>query len=46
MDNSLRELVRNILSDCKIDVDVVEKEDPEFIEYLGNQILDWHNNNK
>ena len=46
MNNSLKQLVRMILSDCKLDPDEVEESDPEFINYISNEILKWHNENK
>jgi hypothetical protein len=44
--NSLTQLVRNILDDCKLDVDAIEECDPDFIGYISDRILQWHNENK
>jgi len=44
--DSLNQLVRSILSDCKMDVDEVEESDPEFISYIADKIKEWHENNK
>lgn len=38
---SLTNLVRNILDACKLDVDEIEYEDPDFIPYISNMILEW-----
>lgn len=46
MNSSLKQLVRSILSDCKFDVDEVEEADPEFVGYIADKILQWHNENK
>lgn len=46
MNNSLKQLVRTILSDCKLDPDEVEESDPEFKNFISNEILKWHNENK
>lgn len=44
--DSLRRLVKNILTDSKLDVDSIEEGDPEFIDYIADMILRWHNANK
>jgi hypothetical protein len=43
MDANLIQLVERILSDCKLDVDLIKESDPEFIEYIAQEILEWHN---
>lgn len=43
-DESLKKLVRQILDACKIDVDLVEESDPEFIGYISSMIKDWKEN--
>ncbi len=44
--NDLNKLIREILDDCKLDVDAIEESDPEFIGYISDKILKWHKNNK
>ena len=46
MNSSLRQLVKSILDDCKLDVDAIEESDPEFIGYIADEILKWHNEHK
>jgi hypothetical protein len=46
MNSSLRQLVKSILDDCKLDVDAIEESDPEFIGYIADEILKWHNEYK
>ena len=46
MNSSLRQLVKSILDDCKLDVDVIEESDPEFVGYIADEILKWHNEHK
>jgi hypothetical protein len=46
MNSSLRQLVKSILDDCKLDVDAIEDSDPEFIGYIADEILKWHNEHK
>jgi hypothetical protein len=41
-DDSLNQLVRSILSACKMDVREVEESDPEFIPDIANMIKEWH----
>lgn len=38
---SIQKLVRNIIIACKIDPDMVEENDPEFIDYIAGMISDW-----
>ena len=44
--SSLIELVKTILDDSKLDVDAIEESDPEFIDYIAEKILNWHNKHK
>ena len=46
MNSSLRQLVKSILDDCKLDVDAIEESDPEFVGYIADEILKWHNEHK
>lgn len=46
MNSSLRQLVKSILGDCKLDVDAIEESDPEFVGYIADEILKWHNVHK
>jgi len=43
---SLEQLVKRILESCRLDVEAIEKSDPEFIGYISDQISRWHNENK
>jgi len=36
-----RELVEQIIDDCKLDVDSIEEADPEFIPYIRDKVLDF-----
>jgi hypothetical protein len=40
--SSLRQLVKSILDDCKLDSNSIEESDSEFIDQLGDGILQWH----
>jgi hypothetical protein len=46
MNSSLIQLVKTILDDSKLDVDAIEESDPEFIGYIADKILKWHNEHK
>lgn len=46
MNSSLRQLVKSILDDCKLDVYAIEESDPEFVGYIADEILKWHNEHK
>jgi hypothetical protein len=43
INKDLIKLVERILSDCKLDVDKIKESDPEFVEYIAREILEWHN---
>jgi len=45
-DESLNQLVKEILDAAKLDVDAIVEDDPEFISYIGNMIQIWHNQNR
>jgi len=44
-EDSLTELVKNVLDACKMDIDEVEESDPDFIPYITDMIRVWHENN-
>ena len=45
LNDSLEELVKNILNDCKLSVDAIQGDDPDFIGYLSDMIFKWHQKN-
>ena len=45
-DDSLNELVRQILDAVKLDVDAIEESDSELIPHIGNMIQMWHDKNR
>jgi len=45
-DESLNQLVRQILDAAKLDVDAIVEDDPEFISHIGNMIQMWHDQNR
>jgi hypothetical protein len=44
--NSLRNLVEDIIESCKLDVDAIKENDPDFVPYIMNMIENWVKNNK
>jgi hypothetical protein len=45
-DDSLNELVRQILDAAKLDVDAIEESDPDFIPYIADMIQSWIDKNR
>ena len=45
-DDSLNQLVKEILDAAKLDVDAIEESDPDFIPYIADMIQMWHDKNR
>ena len=44
--NTSEKLVEDILDACKLDVDGIREDDPDFIPYIADMINKWHEENK